>query len=367
MKLLPLVMAAGDPLDHVLPHNLADKPMFHWNIDYTAILNLFTIKPHNTYFTNHLLMTLVAAAVVLAIFLPLGRKYAAAAQNADSFVPRGVTNLIEAMMQFIRQDVVRPILADKTDRFMPFLWTMFFYILTCNLLGMVPLADIIAAISGGTLLHVGGTATGNIMITAGLAACSFIMIHLSGARQVYLELRAGTYGHHHDLEEHHALHGEGHAYGLAHPAHHDHPPERNHGKPAPVAMALAPVLYTWNFAPHVFMPEKITGPGSLLLVLADFVMWAILLVLEAIGAIIKPFALAVRLFANMVAGHIVLASILAIILGLNTALMKSTMGVGVALGCAALSCLELFVAFLQAYIFTFLTALFLGASVSPEH
>ena len=76
------------------------------------------------------------------------------------------------MMQFIRNDAARPVLADKTDRFLPFLWTVFFYILICNLLGMIPLDSIIYLISGGSLKHIGGTATGNIMITAGLALCA---------------------------------------------------------------------------------------------------------------------------------------------------------------------------------------------------
>ncbi len=360
-----LIFAAGDPLDHVLPHPISDKPLIEWGIDYSAPLNLFTISPHATYFTNHLLMTLVAAAVVLLIFVPLGRKYAAEGSAGGTFVPRGFANAIEAMMQFIRNDVVRPVLADKTDRFMPFLWTVFFYILTCNLLGMIPLDAIIGTISRGSLQHIGGTATGNIMVTAGLAACAFLMIHFSGAKQVYTDLVAGTYGHHHPHDEDHDLHGEGHAYGLANIEPHRH--EHHRGKAPPVALAMAPILYAWNFAPHVFMPEKIAGPGSLLLVVADFIMWCVLLVLETIGAIIKPFALAVRLFANMVAGHVVLASILALIFGFSGMLMKSTVGVGVAIGCALLSCLELFVAFLQAYIFTFLTTLFIGASVSPEH
>ncbi|MBX3394851.1 MAG: F0F1 ATP synthase subunit A [Phycisphaerae bacterium] len=366
MKILTL--ASGDPLSHVLPHPISHEPLMHWNFDFTAPLNLFTIKPHDTYFTNHLLMSLVAAVIVLIGFTLLGRRYAAmSAAGVERNIPSGFTNLIEAMMQFIRVDVVRPVLGDKTDRFMPFLWTVFFYILTCNLLGMIPLAEIIGAATGGRLEHIGGTATGNIMITAGLAFCAFVMIHLSGAMQVYRDLVAGTYGHHHEHDEDHALHGEGHEFGLAHdPSHHGHHSVDKWMAP-PAAAILAPILYVWNFAPHVFKPEKIDSPMAILLLIADVIMWAVLLVLESIGAIIKPFALAVRLFANMVAGHVVLASILALITGLGTFMMESTVGPMIAVGCAALSCLELFVAFLQAYIFTFLTSLFIGASVSPEH
>lgn len=364
-----LLLASGDPLDHVLPHPLSSEPIMQWHVKWKdPLIGLLDFSPHDTYFTNHLLMTLVAAVILLIMFPILGRKYAAmTASGADKIVPTGFTNVIEAVMQFIRNDVVRPVLDTKTDRFMPFLWTLFFYILVCNLLGMIPLADIIAVISRGSVQHIGGTATGNIMITAGLAVCAFLMIHFSGAKEVYVDLVNGTYGHHHDHDEEHALHGEGHAFGLAHDA--EHPGHHSHdkGKPAPVAFVMAPVLYVWNFAPHVFMPEKIDGVGAMLLVVADVIMWAILLGLEFIGALVKPFALAIRLFANMVAGHVVLASILALAIALKSVVQQSTVGVGVVLGCAALSCLELFVAFLQAYVFVFLTTLFIGASVSPEH
>ena len=361
------LLASHDPADHVLPHKFGDK-LFHWDINFQAPLNLFKIGPHDTYFTNHLLMTLVAAAIMLLIFPRLGRRYAAmTARSAEESVPHGFTNALEFTLQFIRNDVVRPILGDKTDRFMPFLWTVFFYILICNLLGMIPLDSIVKLASGGKLEHVGGVATGNIMITAGLAFCAFIMSHFSGAKQVYLELVAGTYGHHHEPDEEHALHGEGHSYGLAHAPEHGHEPT-SRGKPPATAAMAAPFLYIWNFAPHVFAPDKVTGIGSSLLWVIDLIMWAFLLALEAIGAVIKPFALSIRLFANMVAGHVVLASILALIFVFSGSVaMNWGVGVIAATGSAALSLLELFVACLQAYIFTFLTALFIGASVSPEH
>ncbi len=343
------LLASHDPADHVLPHRFTEK-LFTVPADWDLLI--FKIPSTDFYFTNHLLMTLVAAAIMIWIFPKLGRRYAAMANRApEERVPRGFTNLIESVMQFIREDVAKPVLGDKTDRFMPFLWTMFFYILINNLLGMIPLSSIVYFVSGTTLKHVGGTATGNIMITAGLAICSFAMIHFSGVKQIVIELQAGTYGHHHDDE------GNGHHAA----AHHG-------GTGMGAAVVQAPFLYLWNFAPHVFAPEKVDGIGPVLLWISDVVMWAILLLLEFIGAVIKPFALAIRLFANMVAGHIVLASILALIF-LFKGSVSGNIGVGViaTLGCAALSLLELFVAFLQAYIFTFLTTLFISASVAPEH
>jgi F-type H+-transporting ATPase subunit a len=96
-------------------------------------------------------------------------------------------------------------------------------------------------------------------------------------------------------------------------------------------------------------------------------MWAFLLVLELIGALIKPFALMVRLFANMTAGHIVLAALIGLIP--VTAGLLTQIGVGVPVTALSLliRVLELFVAFLQAYIFTFLATLFIASAVAPEH
>ncbi len=360
-----MLLAAHDALDHVLPHRFG-KPIKHWDIDFSAPLNLFTITPHDTYFTNQMLMTIVAAVILLLVFPMLGRRYAAMlTAGPERTVPRGFSNLLEAMMQFIRNDVARPVLADKTDRFMPFLWTVFFYILTCNLLGMIPLDSIVYLVSGQKLQHIGGTPTANIMITAGLAFCAFCMIHFSGAKEVYHGLVTGTYGHHHHDEDPELESGHGHTH---HENGHGHGHPHAAGIPPAAAAILAALLYIWNFAPHVFKPAHTRGLGDILLWLLDVVMWAILLALELIGAIIKPFALAIRLFANMVAGHVVLASILGLIFVFKGSIAANYgLGVVASLGAAALSCLELFVCFLQAYVFTFLTTLFIGASVSPEH
>lgn len=356
------ILASHDPIDHVLPHRLTGK--------------LFDLPGGGGfYLTNHLLMTLIAAVLMLLFFPILGARYAAMKNRSpQDRVPKGFMNFIESIMQFVRENVARPVLADKTDRFMPFLWTLFFYILTCNLLGMIPLDSIVDGSvylsTGKRLQHIGGAATGNIMITAGLAICSFLMIHLSGVKQIFSDLVAGTYGHHHHSEgghETHDLHGGGHEYGLAHDMKHDHV-DHGRGMAIPLAAVSAPFLYAWNFAPHVFKPEKMEGPGSVLLYVADVFMWAFLLVLETMGAFIKAFALSVRLFANMVAGHVVLAAILSLIFMFQGHWLVNTgVGATIAIGSAALSLLELFVAFLQAYVFTFLTTLFIGASVAPEH
>ncbi len=348
-----MLLAAHDPVDHVLPHSFFELLPFNLNFGAEQIPLLGFPLSDTLYFTNHLLMTLVAGVLCLLIFPRLASAYTAAGGPA---APRGVfMNLFEALLQFIREEVARPVLKHRTDRFMPFLWTLFFFILFCNLLGMIPLADIVRLATGGTLQHVGGTATGNLAITGGLALCAFFMIHASGIAEVYHGLIAGTYGHH-DHGDEHDNHGADHGHDAA-----------KKMSPGSAAMLAFP-LYVWNFAPHVFAPHADAKPlAAAVLHAVDFVMWLVLLVLELIGAVIKPFALMIRLFANMVAGHIVLGSILMLIFTTNTVVMGYTVAGISTLGCVAIGCLELFVAFLQAYIFVFLTTLFLSMAVAPEH
>lgn len=399
-----MILAAHDPVDHVLPHRFFELAPGNLNFGLDQIPLLGFPISDTFYFTNHLLMTLVSAGLCLLIFPLLARRYAGAGAGGSPPLPRGAfMNLFESLLQFIREEVARPVLKERTDRFIPFLWTLFFFILFCNLLGLVPLAEIIRLASGGHVQHIGGTATGNLAITGGLAICAFLLFHVSGVLEVYKGLTAGTYGHHGHDEEH----GEA--------AHHV-----EHTPPAKAAILALP-LYIWNFAPHVFAkhgPRRKPGLAARLVMivlfavivafedmgifrliggtavagtigfwfglvvgamaglvagglhvtdLLDLAMWAFMLLLEIIGAIIKPFALMIRLFANMVAGHIVLASILVLIFAAKTVTMGYTVGAISALGCLALSGLELFVAFLQAYIFVFLSTLFLSMSVAPEH
>jgi F-type H+-transporting ATPase subunit a len=262
------VLASGDPMSHIVPHSL-------WQVG-----------PVNV--TNQLLMLCVAAVLMLLIF-PL------AARSKDR-VPKGLRNFVESVLQFLREEVARPSLHGATDRYVPFLWTVFFLILLSNLLGMLPIDPLLTAITGHPS-HYGGTPTGSISITAGLAVCSLLLIVIGGFREQGLH-------------------------------------------------------YLKHFAPPV--------PKPLLLLLVP---------LEVLALFVKPFALAIRLFANMIAGHIVLA----VVIGFTGLLAEGlgALSVGVTLvsviGAVALSLLEVFVAFLQAYIFTYLTTLFVGMAVQSEH
>jgi F-type H+-transporting ATPase subunit a len=274
------LLAAASPLEHVIDHPIV-KGANGWY-----------------YVTNHMVMMIIAALLMLIIFPLITRPY-----RDGKLVPTGSRNFFEAIMMFIRNDVAKPVLGDDTDRFMPFLWTLFFFILFNNLLGLLPLepltAPIMKAITGNDHAHaVYGTATANLWVTGTLAFVSWVVIQISGIRANGF----GTYCKH-------FLGG------------------------APIYMA--PVM----------------------------------LPVEIMGMFVKPVALAIRLFANMTAGHILLA-VLASFTGAAAAVGYGAMigiGIPVVLGSVAIMCLELFVAFLQAYIFTFLTSLFIGQLVVHEH
>jgi F-type H+-transporting ATPase subunit a len=168
---------------------------------------------------------------------------------------------------------------------------MFFFILTLNLLGLIPTDAIIHVITKKEN-HFGGPATANIWITGGMAFVTFIFTHIAGIRQ----------------------------QGLLH--------------------------YIKNFIPPV---PKFLIP--------------LMFILELITAFVRPFALAIRLFANMVGGHTIIATLIGLILIFKNYLIASV-SIGAIVG---MSFLELLVAFLQAYIFTILSTLFISFSIAPEH
>ena len=286
MILIENMLAATDPMQHVIPHTL------------------FHVGPMA--FTNHMLMLLVAAALLAVGFPLMARNY--------PMVPSGVRNLVESLMVFIRNEVAKPSLHEHTDRFMPFIWTVFFFILVNNLLGLVPLDPLSVLILGRG--HIVGPATAGMSVTAGLALVSFFVIHVAGIREQ-----------------------------IAH--------QRHHGRSGGSAVLMGIVMYFHGLVPAI--------PGIL-----GVILFVPFLGLELLGAAVKPFALCIRLFANMLAGHVVLASLLVLAPAIHN-IADLGLSVPVVLGCAALSCLELFVAFLQAYIFTFLTCMFIGAAVSPQH
>src|SRR5436190_1929403 len=190
MTTAAFLLAAADPLQHVLPH-----PLFH----------LFGISV-----SNQMFMALVAAILMLLIFPLLFRR-------PIDREPTGAANFFEAIMEFLRVEVIRPALKEHTDRFVPFLWTIFFFILFCNLLGQIPFGEM-ATVFTGKPNHLGGTATGSLNTTAALAIAAFVFIHFNGIWQIARSLMDGTYGHHDHHEEHTAQGSQRHeaAHDLEH-------------------------------------------------------------------------------------------------------------------------------------------------------
>ncbi|MBV9122265.1 MAG: F0F1 ATP synthase subunit A, partial [Planctomycetes bacterium] len=226
------------------------------------------------------------AIIIILIFVPLARRV-----QSGHPVRGGWNNAMEVLLTFVRDDIARPNLGEHdADKYVPFLWTLFLFVLVCNLLGMIPFL---------------GSPTASIYMTGGLALCSFIAIHLAGIAKM----------------------------GLVH--------------------------YLKSLWPHLDIPIPVAGT----------LIKAMICGIEVMGTFIKSCVLAVRLFANMFAGHTVLAMVLLFILMAQNAIygLWVTITIGSVLGVVALSLLELFVAFLQAYIFVFLTALFMGMSAHPAH
>lgn len=235
------------------------------------------IEPLELKLTKFMVLEVIAAIAIIIIFALL----ALALKGGKA--PRGILpNLLESMLLFIRDKVARPAIGHHADEYLPFLWTMFFFVLGCNLLGMIPWL---------------GSPTGALATTGVLALITFGVVVSAGVKQY------GAVG-----------------FLKAQVPHMD--------LPKPLAIILLPMIFA----------------------------------IEIMGLFIKHFVLAIRLLANMMAGHVVLA----VIVGFIGVTAGSVVWYGVTptsvIGAVLLSLLELFVAFLQAYIFTFLSALFIGAA-----
>ncbi|NCY03218.1 MAG: ATP synthase F0 subunit A [Planctomycetia bacterium] len=259
--------------------------------------------------SKYMLLELLVAALMLLIFTWVASRL----RSGDA--PKGrLVNLFEAMLLFIRDGIARPAIDDHShdhggdhghhedghhhgaghaqaavahagDRFVPLLWTLFFFVLGCNLMGMVPWA---------------GSPTASFSVTTALAGVTLATVVVAGM------LKFGFLGF----------------FGNQVPS---------MDLPLPIAIVLKPMIF----------------------------------LIEMLGLGIKHLILAVRLLANMVAGHLVLLGIMGMIsaaASYSLGMWATVTGISV-VSSALFSVLELFVAFLQAYIFTFLSALFIGAAV----
>ena len=228
--------------------------------------------------TKHVFFMALSAMVCATVFILTARALRGKYQGR---APGGFANAMEALILYLRDEVVRRNIGHGADAYTPYILTLFFFILIMNLMGLVPY---------------GATATGNISVTAALAVMTLVTVEVSG----FFALGPGGYAK------------------------------------------------TIFYAPSGMPP------------MCRALMLVIMTPVEFLGKLAKPFALAIRLFANMTAGHTVILSLIGIIFVFG----HLTIGkFGVAVGSIGMSVammgLELFVAFLQAYIFALLTCVFI--------
>ena len=277
---------AADPVGHVINHKfITDGATWIWSA--------------------HMGNLILAGLITIGLLWWAAKHISTgpASMGTDRFVTKSpFAHMIEVICTYLRDDTVRPLLGARTDKFMPYLWTLFFFILVNNLLGLIPVIDLLHLVvpswKESHSAPIGGTATQNIYVTACLALISALVINFAGIK----ELGVGGYLKHLTAE-------------------------------------------------------------------TPWYLWPLMIPIEIVGTIIKPVALAIRLFANMTAGHILMAVLFGFA-GTGIAMIAGDKGGGALIGggvtvvsfiaAIAINFLELFVAFLQAFVFMFLTTVFIS-------
>lgn len=220
--------------------------------------------------TKNVTQMFLSVIVIVWIFTSIAKAYKT--QGVTS-APKGKQSFFEPLILFVRDDIAKGNIGHGSEKFVPYLLTVFFMILINNVFGMIP---------------IGANLTGNIAFTLVLSVATLIVTNINGNK---------------------------------------------------------------NYWSHIFLPH------------APKAIWPILIPIEIVGILTKPFALMMRLFANMTAGHIIIISLVGLIFVFKT-IYIAPVSVAFALFIDVLECL---VAFLQAYVFTMLTALFIGSAVAEHH
>jgi F-type H+-transporting ATPase subunit a len=261
----------GDSKVVELPFGLGE-----WHLPGPWLVGGIDVSP-----TKHVVFMILAALLVFITMWYGGRQVAR--RHREGKAPHGLGAAVEGLVMFVRNDVAVANIGHGGEKFAPYILTLFFFILYCNILGLLPW---------------GAAATGNIAVTAALALTAFMTIEISGF------------------------------------------------------VALGPKGYLKTI---VMVPPGMTGIGAV-------IMAVIMTPVELIGKIVKPFALTLRLFANMTAGHFVILVLLGLIFVFGTAppLIRGVVAAGAVGLTLFMMLLELLVAFLQAYIFALLTSVFIG-------
>ncbi len=240
------------------------------NTEHPSVFD-FKTRPLNFSITKNVIGILFTFSLLFLVMYFSAKVY----QNPKK-LPKGIAGFVEPIIVFLRDEVAIPNIGkDKYEKYMPYLLTVFFFILFSNLIGLIPFSPF------------GYNLTGNIYITFVLATFTFIITTLSGNK------------------------------------------------------------YYWK---HIFTPDV---PKAL---------WPIMIPIEILSMFTKPFALMVRLFANILAGHTIIISLVALIFISGTLIAAPVSGFFVIF----MSFIELMVAFIQAYIFTILSALFIGLALEDH-
>ena len=286
---LPIIVRSSETGEWFVgsPHNLPSNFFFdakHHGKIYEHRADGSSTRPIDLSITKAVAQIWIVVVILLAVFMTCARWYKKADEKSPA--PKGFVGLMEMFVMYIHDDLIKPAVGERhCYRYAPFLLTVFFFIFTCNLVGLVP------------VFPGGANVTGNINVTMFLAVCSMLVINVFANREYWKEV----------------------------------------------------------FWPEVPMFLKVPVP--------------LMPVIEVFSIFTKPFALMIRLFANMMAGHAIILSFTCVIfLGWN-------MGVGYGLGLNLLgiimllfmNLLELLVAFVQAYVFTMLSAVFIGMAHKEHH
>lgn len=324
------ILAALNPIEHIL-----DVP---WRIGGRDI----------PWLSSQIGVMLLAGLILLASMPLLARRRLRRKAPGD-------LGPVEIVVAFVRTHIARLAMGDAGDKAVPFLATLFCFLLLCNLLGLVPLSAISEAMGlsawGGVdaagrpmnVTPVGGTPASGVWVCAAFAAMTFMLVLFSGYVVRLRTLWKGPAGEHAGDSV-----GAGANVWLA-------AAQRLERRTWPLPIACIAAVWSWL---NGFVPPM---PG-----VVGLVMWPFLLMLELVGYVAKCFALCIRLLANMTAGHILLAVLIAFAQGSRGWLM-ALVGVPAALGVIAFMVLELLVSVIQAYIFTFLSALFISLAMNPQH
>jgi F-type H+-transporting ATPase subunit a len=230
--------------------------------------------------TKHVVWMAIAALLVMIILIIAARDAAREHRGGAERGPKGAANVVEAFILFLRDEVVIKNIGHGGEKFAPYIITVFFFILLCNLLGLLPW---------------GASPTGNLSVTATLALITFFIVEITGMR------------------------------------------------------SLGPAGYSRTI---FFIPHGVPA-------LMKPVMLLIMTPVELLGKLAKPFALTIRLYANMTAGHAVVLAFtgMLVLAGIAGSVWIAPAPILMAIG---ILMLEIFVAFLQAYIFAMLSSVFIG-------